>query len=242
MAFLNKTGVERLWSHVMSRLNNKVDKAEGKALSTNDFTNEEKEKLASIEAGAQVNVQPKDIVISPDGSLLFEDGVNINIGEDQLAGGVILCVQFIDVSAAGGDIQCNMTPEQVFNNPTGSGKLVVYRRIDVINGTESYTFNGERDTNNRTVYIDFADGREPIIVNANDNTIILDPNWVKPVEFVQSDWDQTDEEAADFIKNKPVEATDDEALDMLAEMGVLEAVIDADGAILTDENNNILTI
>lgn len=36
-------------------INNKVDKIEGKGLSTNDYTTEEKNKLANIEAGAQVN-------------------------------------------------------------------------------------------------------------------------------------------------------------------------------------------
>ena len=36
-------------------INNKVDKVEGKDLSTNDFTNDEKNKLAGIETGAQVN-------------------------------------------------------------------------------------------------------------------------------------------------------------------------------------------
>lgn len=36
-------------------LANKVDKVSGKGLSTNDYTNEDKNKLAGIEAGAQVN-------------------------------------------------------------------------------------------------------------------------------------------------------------------------------------------
>jgi hypothetical protein len=38
-------------------LNDKVDKVTGKGLSTNDFTNVEKQKLANIESNAQVNVQ-----------------------------------------------------------------------------------------------------------------------------------------------------------------------------------------
>lgn len=38
-----------------SALNDKVDKVSGKGLSTNDYTTEEKEKLAGIAAGAQVN-------------------------------------------------------------------------------------------------------------------------------------------------------------------------------------------
>lgn len=48
MAFLNKEGVERLWLHIVSKLNKKVDKIEGKGLSTNDYTTEEKEQLATL--------------------------------------------------------------------------------------------------------------------------------------------------------------------------------------------------
>ena len=49
---LNKTGLTRLWQHIVARLGTKVDKVEGKGLSTNDFTTEEKNKLAAIENGA----------------------------------------------------------------------------------------------------------------------------------------------------------------------------------------------
>ena len=48
MAFLNKDGVERLWLHTTSKLNEKVDKIKGKGLSTNDYTNEEKEQLVTL--------------------------------------------------------------------------------------------------------------------------------------------------------------------------------------------------
>ena len=48
MAFLNEQGLERLWAHIVSKLGEKVDKAEGKGLSTNDYTNEDKEKLANV--------------------------------------------------------------------------------------------------------------------------------------------------------------------------------------------------
>lgn len=49
---LDKTGLTRFWQHIVARLGTKVDKVEGKGLSTNDFTTEEKNKLASIENGA----------------------------------------------------------------------------------------------------------------------------------------------------------------------------------------------
>lgn len=42
--------------NVATNLNLKVDKIEGKQLSTNDYTNEEKSKLSGIAAGAEVNV------------------------------------------------------------------------------------------------------------------------------------------------------------------------------------------
>lgn len=58
---------------------------------------------------------------------------------------------------------------------------------------------------------------------------------------VQPDWNQTDETALDFIKNKPVEETEDNAMEMLFDMGIIVPAVD-DGAILTDENGNILVI
>ncbi len=55
MAFLDENGVSRLWTRVLSKLGSKVDKVDGKGLSTNDYTTEEKNKLAGIENGAQAN-------------------------------------------------------------------------------------------------------------------------------------------------------------------------------------------
>lgn len=52
MAFLDKTGLAHLWSHIVARLGTKVDKEDGKGLSTNDYTMEEKTKLAGIAEGA----------------------------------------------------------------------------------------------------------------------------------------------------------------------------------------------
>lgn len=59
-------------------------------------------------------------------------------------------------------------------------------------------------------------------------------------EQLQADWNQSDEAAKDFIKNKPAIATNDEIVDMLIEIDMLAAVQDADGALLTNENGEIL--
>lgn len=68
--FISSNGVyvalSSLSSDVTTRLGTKVDKEEGKGLSTNDFTNDYKNKLEGIESGAQVNVQSDWNAVSGD--------------------------------------------------------------------------------------------------------------------------------------------------------------------------------
>ena len=53
---LIESGDKAKWDAAATALDGKVDKVEGKGLSTNDYTTAEKEKLASIAASAQTNV------------------------------------------------------------------------------------------------------------------------------------------------------------------------------------------
>ena len=63
MAFLNKEGVERLWLHIIARLNTKVEAVEGKGLSTEDFTTEEKTKLAGLSAGKLTTIDGQSVFL-----------------------------------------------------------------------------------------------------------------------------------------------------------------------------------
>ena len=54
--YLDKTGLALVWEKVKNALSGKVNKVDGKGLSTNDYTSNEKTKLANIETAAQVNV------------------------------------------------------------------------------------------------------------------------------------------------------------------------------------------
>lgn len=54
--YLDYNGVAYLWEKIKAGLSGKVDKVDGKGLSTNDYTAGEKTKLANIASGAQVNV------------------------------------------------------------------------------------------------------------------------------------------------------------------------------------------
>ena len=54
--YLDKSGLTLLISKIKSALGGKVDVVSGKGLSTNDYTNAEKQKLSGIASGAQANV------------------------------------------------------------------------------------------------------------------------------------------------------------------------------------------
>lgn len=58
-------------------------------------------------------------------------------------------------------------------------------------------------------------------------------------KVVQSDWDQDDAAAIDYIKNKP---STPNAIELAAEMGLVSPVIAEDGSIYTDENGAIYTL
>lgn len=62
--FLDMEGLTYLWGQIKERLSNKVDKVDGKGLSTNDYTTEEKEKLGAIEENANNYVHPTSGVIA----------------------------------------------------------------------------------------------------------------------------------------------------------------------------------
>jgi hypothetical protein len=50
MAFLDNNGLAHLWNHIVARLNTKVDAVDGKGLSTEDYTTEDKTTLSNLNA------------------------------------------------------------------------------------------------------------------------------------------------------------------------------------------------
>lgn len=55
-SFLNETGLSYLISKIKTALNFKVDKVDGKGLSTNDYTDEDKLKLEQIDPSGEENI------------------------------------------------------------------------------------------------------------------------------------------------------------------------------------------
>lgn len=86
------------WDGAVSELEDKVDKVEGKGLSTNDFTNADKDKLASIAASADTNVIE---TVKVNGTALTVDdkAVNILVAEGTANG--TLKVNGVDINVHG---------------------------------------------------------------------------------------------------------------------------------------------
>lgn len=63
-----------------------------------------------------------------------------------------------------------------------------------------------------------------------------------PQNSVQSDWNQNDETKADYIKNKPSIATNDDAMDFLSEIGIIEPITNSNGEILIGASNEIYSL
>lgn len=139
---------------------------------------------------------------------------------------------------------------------TKSDVAAVQTQIDTLNGTGEGSVKYAVAESVATIVAsapeDFDTLKEIADWIANDETGTInlvervekaeaDIETLKPLD-VQPDWKQTDETAMDFIKNKPYEETADDALEMLNEMGVLEATTNEEGFVLTDENGNILTV
>lgn len=62
MDFLNIDGLAQLWKHIRSNLDNKVDKIDGKQLSSEDFTKSYKQLL--IDLGNNVGDEPVHVQIN----------------------------------------------------------------------------------------------------------------------------------------------------------------------------------
>ena len=86
----------------------------------------------------------------------------------------------------------------------------------------------------------------------NSETIVEDyvdvlEKWKQDVinnipKQVQTDWNQNDSTAKDYIKNKPSIATNDDSMDFLAEMEMIAPVTNSTGEILISPSNEIYSL
>lgn len=85
MAFLDLNGLERLWNKILLKLEGKVDKVDGKNLSTNDFTNDYKSKVDTF-ANSLNSLATQDFVTNKVNNIDYPvDSVNGKTGNVTLS-------------------------------------------------------------------------------------------------------------------------------------------------------------
>ena len=151
--FISLENLRSFWVHIKIKLENKVDKVDGLGLSTNDFTTEEKNKLAAIESGATKTIV--DDVLNTSSTNPIQnatvanaiDNINTRLGESSISDQIAAYAaplshthNYAGSSSAGGAA-------------TSAEKLATARAITLsgaVNG--SANFDGSGDANIQTVF------------------------------------------------------------------------------------------
>lgn len=190
MNFLDNIGLERLWAHIILGLSGKVNKVDGKGLSTEDFTTEEKNNLQNVvETFADKNYVDEKIAEIPSGfSGDYNDLTNKPVIPSKVS---------------------ELENDSNFANKTEIENL--QNKIDILNGTGEGSVKDTIADAVATIVAnapeDFDTLKEVATWIENDTLGTADLlNRMTAVEEnvnIQSDWNQEDDTQKDFIKNKP---------------------------------------
>jgi len=159
-------------------VDNKVDKVTGKGLSTNDYTTAEKNKLAGIEAGAQVNtvtsVAGKTGAVAISKSDVGLSNVD-NVKQMPISGGVLENYREKLISLSGTSVTINLNNGNVFTH-TLSGNTT-YSITNAVSGqAHSFTLIITQTATVRTLTfpssVKWQDGEIPDMSTANKTYVL----------------------------------------------------------------------
>lgn len=106
---------------------------------------------------------------------------------------------------------------------------------------DGYVYFCEDDGSFHFDYKDAAGALQRKQINAKDAETLcgMTLDEIKTHVTVQPDWAQTNSAAADYIKNKPQEVTEDEFLSWLSTENIVRPTASANGELYTTNNNEI---
>lgn len=160
----------------------KVDKVAGKGLSTEDYTTAEKNKLAGIQAGAEVNVNADWNAVSGDAQILnkptLTNGTVTSVG---ITAGTGISVSGSPVTSSGSITVTNSAPDQVVALTAGSGIAVTgtYPNFTITNNAPS---GGTVTDVTATAPMSSTGGATPNLsmtsANGTTNGYLLSSDWL----------------------------------------------------------------
>lgn len=206
--YLDYDGLIYYHSKIEGLLDDKVDKVSGKGLSTNDYTTAEKEKLAGIAAGAEVNVQ--------------SNWNETNTGSDAYILNKPTKLSQFTNDGDGTEDSAYATIDYVTTN---GGKINTVK----VNGTALPVTDKAVDVTVPTKLSELTNDDNFVVdasyVHTDNNFTTTLKNKLNGIATgaevnVQSDWDVTDTTSDAYIKNKPTIPTVNDATLTIKRNGV----------------------
>lgn len=176
--FLGQSGLNKLITLIKNALSAKVDKIDGKGLSTNDYTTSEKTKLSGIASGAQVNTLEG----------IQKNGTTVTI-TNKIAN-ISVPTKTSDITNDSGFITINDVPEGAAASTTtpkmdgtaAVGSELAFARGDHIHPTDTSRAAASdltSHTGNTTVHITAA---ERTAWNAKQNALTAGTDYLTPAQ------------------------------------------------------------
>ena len=203
MQFLSKTGLTYFTNKIKTLMETKVDKIEGKGLSTNDYTTAEKTKLSGIEDGANKTIVDSDLnenSTNPVENRVVVDYLNqaINIAIEQSA---------INMEPALSGINSSLDNKQ--------DKLTAGEGISIVNDIISATASGGGSSGTGVTYISDNSSSNPFILADHEPGLyVFAPNadqkmWFKGLSTNTSYTSQQSLSNLFYLVEKPTDTTTD---------------------------------
>ena len=223
------SAVETNTANISSLQTEKVDKVTGKGLSSNDYTNEEKQKLAGIESGANNYVLPNTV------ALKSEIPSNLSDLQDDATHRVVTDTEKQTWNNKQAKLTFDTTPKPNSYNPVVS--YGIKNALDLkANASDIPTKTS--DLNNDSNFISDAN-----YVHTDNNFTTTEKTKLSAIESgakvnVQSNWNESDSTSDAFIQNKPTIPNVNDATLTIQKEGTTVATFSANA--LTNASANIV--
>ena len=198
---------------VATQIGGKVDKIEGKGLSTNDFTDEYKTKLDGLE-----NIEFEET--DPTVPAWAKEATKPTYTAEEVG------------ALSDATILADLTDDETHRTVTDVEK-------QIWNNKSNFTGDYNDLTNAPNMY---EDNSGNLVIADNDGNIIFrsDANGFETTQLITDVLIVNGKNIEEAIHDKPEIATDEEIMEMFIQEDIVPIVTDADGSILTDEHGNIL--
>ena len=163
--YLDSTGLALVWAKIKELVATKVDKVDGKGLSTNDYTSDEKTKIAGIAAGAQTNVLEG----------IQKNGTTVSI-TNKIAN-ITVPTKTSDITNDSGYITTSSVPTATTTTPKMDGTASVGTEIkwakgDHIHPSDTTRVPTTRKVNNHALSADITISKSDIGLGNVENTAL----------------------------------------------------------------------